>query len=135
MRMDPDSASWQFSLGERIVLTGQPIAIQGTQMSIRHVTRNGDRNLALCQLACLQANCDFFAYSDAICIMMNWGHLQVNPRNMFHVSGANEIHSVMVNMANWNDYDAGGWVCFKSVGSELVVGEIVAATVPQGKER
>lgn len=107
MRLDAGSASWQFALGERIILPGTVIPIEKGVLGLQHASGDG-MNLAFCQLVCIQKHCDFFAYSNAICIMMNRG--STDPRKVVW-AGASQIHSVMVNMAKWTDYDAGGSVC------------------------
>lgn len=115
--MDAKSASWQFSLGNRIILPGSVIPIEPGVLGVQHGTAVMQQgvaptvglNLALCQLICIQKECDFFAYSDTVCIMMNRGSSTDPLRVAWR--GAEGIHSVMVNMAKWTDYDAGGWAC------------------------
>lgn len=99
MRMPADSASWQFSVGHDIVLRGEPMRIDKA-LALEH-----SNYMAVCQLACVERNCDFIAYSSRFCVMMsrNGG---TDPRTIAGTAAA-PVHSVMINMAQWNDWDAG----------------------------
>lgn len=101
MRMTAQSASWQFADGENIMLEGVPILVPGTKDNIiqhlaSEITGDGTGNIALCQLFCIQHNCDFIAYGSHVCMLMRRpvGALKVNPRT---ITGG-RVTSVMVNM-------------------------------------
>lgn len=100
MRMDPASASWQFALGRGIMLAGR---VMDPAAGIIHAYQ-GRQNLALCQLACVKDGCDFIAHSDTKCfIMKRTTGAGQNPKTL-----DSAMHSVMLNMAAWTDFDRDG---------------------------
>jgi hypothetical protein len=70
---------------------------------------SGTGYLAICQLSCVEQKCDFFAYSDRFCVIMNRVNGDINqgtdPRGLAGTADR-PVHSVMINMAKWTDWDA-----------------------------
>ena len=110
MCLESNAASWQSSIGNNIMMAGVLVSPSDRTNHIVHQASTGGRNLALCQLTCVEKDCDFIAYNNMICVLMNrhvWGWGHQDPRRISGIPGAHELHSTMVNMVKWTDWDMG----------------------------